>query len=112
MLPWSMKLPQPSTKPYPAARHALCDWQNFYGSLINLLLLFNIPEQVSLDAAWGPYDVDGRNYDWVALANAVDIFFVMVYDTRSQIYDHCLASANSPLRSACEKRTRDVFQRP
>lgn len=55
--------------------------------------------QVSLDAAWGPYDVDGRNYPWVQLAEAVDVFFVMAYDTRSQIYDACLASANSPPRS-------------
>ena len=39
--------------------------------------------QVSLDAAWGPFGVDGRFYDWTAIASAVDIFFVMSYDTRS-----------------------------
>lgn len=46
--------------------------------------------------AWGPYDIDGRNYEWQTLGQAVDIFFVMAYDTRSQIYGPCQASANSP----------------
>lgn len=53
--------------------------------------------QVSLDAAWGPYGVDGRFYDWTAIADAVDFMFVMAYDTRSQIYGRCIASANVPI---------------
>merc|ERR1711964_683895 len=52
--------------------------------------------QVSLDAAWGPWGIDGRYYDWIGLAEAVDFFFVMAYDTRSQVYGPCLASANVP----------------
>ncbi len=42
-------------------------------------------EQVSVDVPWSPYDVDGRNYDWAGLAAAADIFFVMAYDTQSQV---------------------------
>eukprot|EP00045_Choanoeca_perplexa_P003911 m.34335 g.34335 ORF g.34335 m.34335 type:complete len:367 (+) comp12290_c0_seq1:55-1155(+) len=56
--------------------------------------------QVSVDVAWGPFDVDGRNYDYAAIAEAADILFVMSYDTRSQIYGPCLASANTPLARA------------
>jgi Di-N-acetylchitobiase len=41
--------------------------------------------------------VDGRNYDWLGLAAAVDLVFVMGYDTQSQIWGRCVASANSPL---------------
>lgn len=51
---------------------------------------------MSIDAAWGPFGIDGRFYDWNRLAAAADIFFVMAYDTRSQVYGPCLASANSP----------------
>jgi len=32
----------------------------------------------------------------VGIADAVDLMFVMSYDLRSQIYDRCIASANSP----------------
>ncbi|EDQ92527.1 uncharacterized protein MONBRDRAFT_13539 [Monosiga brevicollis MX1] len=56
--------------------------------------------QISVDVAWGPYDVDGRNYDYVGLAAAADLLFIMAYDTRSQIYGPCLASANTPLGTA------------
>lgn len=41
--------------------------------------------------------IDVHFYDFVALANNSDLLFVMVYDTRSQIYGRCVASANSPL---------------
>jgi len=52
--------------------------------------------QVSMDAAWSPNGIDGRYYDWSGIADAVDVMFVMSYDLRSQIYDRCIASANSP----------------
>ena len=53
--------------------------------------------QISVCVAWAPDDIDGRAYDYNALADASDLLYIMVYDTRSQIYDHCLASANSPV---------------
>ncbi|KAL6753492.1 glycoside hydrolase superfamily [Haematococcus lacustris] len=53
--------------------------------------------QVSVDVPWSPFDVDGRNYDWPALTAAADLLFVMAYDTQSQIWGRCVASANSPL---------------
>lgn len=40
---------------------------------------------VSVDIPWSPYDVDGRNYDWLKLATAADVLFVMAYDTQSQV---------------------------
>lgn len=52
--------------------------------------------QVSVCAAWSPDNIDGRNYDYSALAAASDLLYVMGYDTRSQIYDRCIASANAP----------------
>jgi len=52
--------------------------------------------QVSLDAAWSPNGIDGRYYNFVDIAAVVDVMFVMSYDLRSQIYDRCIASANSP----------------
>ena len=51
--------------------------------------------QISVCVAWAPDDIDGRAYDYNALADASDLLYIMVYNTRSQIYDHCLASANS-----------------
>jgi len=53
--------------------------------------------QTSVCVAWSPDDIDGRNYDYVALVAAADLAYVMMYDTRSQIYGKCVASANSPL---------------
>ena len=38
-----------------------------------------------MDVPWSPYDIDGRSYDWLGLAAAADLFFVMVYDTQSQV---------------------------
>jgi spore germination protein YaaH len=65
--------------------------------MLYLLTSHILHPQVSVDVAWGPFDVDGRNYDYAAIADAADILFVMAYDTRSQIYGPCLASANTPL---------------
>lgn len=56
--------------------------------------------QVSVCVAWSPDDIDGRAYDYPGLAAASDLLYVMVYDTRSQIFDRCLASANAPLATA------------
>jgi di-N-acetylchitobiase len=38
-----------------------------------------------VDIPWSPYGVDGRWYDWAALAAAADLLFVMAYDTASQV---------------------------
>lgn len=56
--------------------------------------------QTSVCAAWSPGDIDGRNYDYKALADASDFLYIMGYDTRSQIYSRCIASANAPLSLA------------
>jgi len=53
--------------------------------------------QISVCVAWSPDDIDGRAYDYKKLADASDLLYIMVYDTRSQIYDQCLASGNSPV---------------
>ena len=52
--------------------------------------------QTSVCVAWSPDDIDGRAYPYVALAAAADLLYVMDYDTRSQIFAQCLASANAP----------------
>lgn len=46
---------------------------------------------VSVDIPWSPFDIDGRYYDWLKLAAAADILFVMAYDTQSQVIHtlHC-----------------------
>ena len=53
--------------------------------------------QVTFDVAWSPDCIDGRCYDYVAIAAAVDFVVVMSYDERSQILGACTASANSAL---------------
>ncbi|ETO59366.1 hypothetical protein F444_22274 [Phytophthora nicotianae P1976] len=53
--------------------------------------------QITFDVPWAPRGVDGRYYPWSELAAASDFLFVMSYDMRSQIYDACVAGANSPL---------------
>ncbi|KAL5479510.1 hypothetical protein EMCRGX_G023037, partial [Ephydatia muelleri] len=53
--------------------------------------------QVTFDVAWSPDCIDGRCYDAVGLAAAVDFLIVMSYDQRSQIFGDCTASANSAL---------------
>jgi hypothetical protein len=46
------------------------------------LLVLPLFCQVSVDVPWSPYDIDGRNYEWAALALAADLLFVMAYDTQ------------------------------
>ena len=53
--------------------------------------------QSSVCAAWSPDCIDGRCYDYGALAEASDFLYVMGYDTRSQIFDACTAYANAAL---------------
>ncbi|TMW57473.1 hypothetical protein Poli38472_003398 [Pythium oligandrum] len=53
--------------------------------------------QITFDVSWAPRGVDGRYYEWQAIADVVDFLFVMSYDMRSQIYYQCIAAANSPL---------------
>ena len=53
--------------------------------------------QSSVCVAWSPDCVDGRCYDYGALAEASDFLYIMGYDTRSQIFDACTAYANAAL---------------
>ena len=57
---------------------------------------FNPSLQISVCVAWSPDDIDGRGYDVKRLSDGSDILYVMDYDTRSQIFDACIASANAP----------------
>lgn len=41
--------------------------------------------QISVDVAWSPYGIDGRNYGVLGLATAADLLFVMAYDMQSQV---------------------------
>ncbi|XP_069795478.1 di-N-acetylchitobiase-like [Narcine bancroftii] len=52
--------------------------------------------QVTFDVAWSPDCIDGRCYDYVAIANSCDFLFVMSYDVQSQMWDDCTAKANAP----------------
>ncbi|XP_067892714.1 di-N-acetylchitobiase-like [Heterodontus francisci] len=52
--------------------------------------------QVSFDVAWSPDCIDGRCYDYAAIAKSCDLLFVMSYDIQSQIWDDCIAKANAP----------------
>lgn len=62
---------------------------------------FGAAFQVTIDVAWSPNCIDGRCYDYAALAAATDFSFVMAYDMRSQVFQSpgqpCLAGPNSPL---------------
>lgn len=58
--------------------------------------------QVTFDVAWSPNCIDGRCYDYSGIAAATDFVVVMSYDERSQIYDACVASANSALSTTAE----------
>ncbi|KAG1689417.1 hypothetical protein DVH05_002218 [Phytophthora capsici] len=53
--------------------------------------------QITFDVPWAPRGVDGRYYPWRELAASTDFLFAMSYDMRSQVYDTCIAGANSPL---------------
>jgi len=56
--------------------------------------------QISVCVAWSPHDIDGRAYDYTGLADAADFLYVMDYDTKSQVFDRCLAGPNSPSSTA------------
>eukprot|EP00754_Rhynchopus_humris_P021211 Rhum_TRINITY_DN14734_c0_g1::Rhum_TRINITY_DN14734_c0_g1_i1::g.112122::m.112122/K12310/CTBS; Di-N-acetylchitobiase len=51
--------------------------------------------QTSVCVAWSPFNIDGRFYDLVGLSKASDFLYVMMYDTRSQIFEQCIAAANA-----------------
>jgi len=73
---------------------------SYYAALISdtrdALHKANPSYQISTCVAWSPDSIDGRNYPMKALADASDLLYVMDYDTRSQVFDACLASANAP----------------
>jgi Di-N-acetylchitobiase len=55
------------------------------------------PLQVSTCVAWSPDNIDGRDYNYRALAEASDLLYVMDYDTQSQVTEGpCVANANAP----------------
>jgi di-N-acetylchitobiase len=51
----------------------------------------------SVCVTWSPFTVEHRYLQHAALGQAADIIFVMMYDTRSQIFDACIAGANAAL---------------
>ena len=53
--------------------------------------------QTSVCVAWSPNHIDGRYYDIQGFAVAADLLYIMMYDTRSQIFDVCLAGPNAAL---------------
>eukprot|EP01060_Flectonema_neradi_P014557 TRINITY_DN2119_c0_g1_i1.p1 TRINITY_DN2119_c0_g1~~TRINITY_DN2119_c0_g1_i1.p1 ORF type:complete len:386 (+),score=84.16 TRINITY_DN2119_c0_g1_i1:77-1234(+) len=53
--------------------------------------------QVSVCVAWSPFGIDGRWYDNKGLADASDLLYMMVYDTRSQVFEQCIAAPNAAL---------------
>eukprot|EP01059_Diplonema_ambulator_P029700 TRINITY_DN4938_c0_g1_i1.p1 TRINITY_DN4938_c0_g1~~TRINITY_DN4938_c0_g1_i1.p1 ORF type:complete len:411 (+),score=73.94 TRINITY_DN4938_c0_g1_i1:170-1234(+) len=53
--------------------------------------------QVSVCVAWSPFNIDGRYYDILGFAGVVDYMYVMMYDTRSQIFEQCIAAPNAAL---------------
>ena len=53
--------------------------------------------QISTCVPWSPDGIDGRVYPYLDISAASDVLYVMDYDTRSQIFDSCLAGANAPL---------------
>ncbi|CAD5122370.1 unnamed protein product [Dimorphilus gyrociliatus] len=55
--------------------------------------------QITFDVAWSPDCIDQRCYDYFRIASSTDFLFVMSYDERSQIYDECIAWANSALNT-------------
>jgi di-N-acetylchitobiase len=72
-----------------------------YVSLVNMTKTIfhqaNPSLQITVCAAWSPDGIDGRDYPYRDLADASDALYVMDYDTRSQIFDDCIASANAPI---------------
>jgi Di-N-acetylchitobiase len=74
-------------------------WGDIYADLITetyrLFKRYNSYYQVSVCVPWSPDDIDGRNYPWTSMT--ADLYYVMDYDTRSQIYDSvCIAGPNAP----------------
>eukprot|EP01059_Diplonema_ambulator_P033419 TRINITY_DN6975_c0_g3_i2.p1 TRINITY_DN6975_c0_g3~~TRINITY_DN6975_c0_g3_i2.p1 ORF type:complete len:405 (+),score=115.60 TRINITY_DN6975_c0_g3_i2:158-1216(+) len=53
--------------------------------------------QVSVCVAWSPFNIDGRYYDIMGFSKVVDYMYVMMYDTRSQIFEQCIAAPNAAL---------------
>eukprot|EP01061_Rhynchopus_euleeides_P038226 TRINITY_DN6566_c0_g1_i1.p1 TRINITY_DN6566_c0_g1~~TRINITY_DN6566_c0_g1_i1.p1 ORF type:complete len:430 (+),score=150.24 TRINITY_DN6566_c0_g1_i1:103-1290(+) len=53
--------------------------------------------QVSVCVAWSPHNIDGRYYDNKGFADASDLLYVMMYDTRSQVFEQCIAAPNAAL---------------
>jgi di-N-acetylchitobiase len=53
--------------------------------------------QTSVCVAWSPNNIDGRYYDISGFARSADLLYIMMYDTRSQIFDVCLAGPNAGL---------------
>jgi len=92
--------------------------QFWYAVLINetraVLQAISPGYQVSTCVPHNPDDIDGRGYDVKTMAIVSDFLYVMDYDTRSQIYDACIAAANAPLAGTLYglRRYFDVGVRP
>ncbi|EGB12190.1 chitinase [Aureococcus anophagefferens] len=83
--------------PQPYGSPAIAAYAALVAATRRALHATNPSYQVSTCVASTPDDVDGRGYPMNALADASDLLYVMDYDTRSQIFDACIASANAPL---------------
>ena len=59
--------------------------------------LANPSLQITTCVPWSPDGIDGREYPFRDIADASDLLYVMDYDTRSQIFDACIAGANAPI---------------
>lgn len=80
------------------------------GATRDALHKVNPSYQVSTCVAWSPDDIDGRDYDVVGFAKNSDVLYVMDYDTRSQVFDACIAAANAPFPGMAKglQRYRDL----
>jgi len=53
--------------------------------------------QITTCVPWSPDNIDGRAYPYREISDASDLLYVMDYDTRSQVFDTCIAGSNAPL---------------
>lgn len=73
----------------------------FYAKLIadtrTIFHQVNPSYQITTCVPWSPHNIDGRAYPFRKISIASDLLYVMDYDTRSQVFDTCIAGANAPL---------------
>ena len=66
--------------------------------MAELKAALNPSAQLTFDAPWSPFGIDGRWYNFTAILDYIDFYFMMSYDEQSQMGDPpCLADANTPV---------------